>query len=292
MTFGAAASATRAPGIARAAALAFARRFPGVAQLMLAAASRAAAPPVTAADIDKRLAAARAACDSVDLFIAPSRSIAEAFVEFGVPRDRIRVSDYGFVPLTPAHRQRSERLRIGFVGTLAWHKGVHVLLDAVRELAANTYEVNIFGDSKVFPLYVDELRARAGARPVRFMGAFDRDRIADVYSAMDVLVVPSLWFENSPLVIHEAFMSGVPVVAARIGGMPDLVADGVNGLLYTATSPADLADKLRELIDDPAGLDRLRQAFPNVKTIEEDANELEQLYGDLRARRAAAAVSA
>ena len=74
----------------------------------------------------------------------------------------------------------------------------------------------------MFPEYAAGLRAQAAGLPVRFMGAFDRERTADVYAQIDVLVVPSLWLENSPLVIHEAFMAGVPVVGARIGGIADL----------------------------------------------------------------------
>jgi glycosyltransferase involved in cell wall biosynthesis len=292
MTFGLAAAATHAPGIARRAALTFARRLPGAAQMILAAATKATAAPVTVDDIEQRLTAARAACESVDLFIAPSRSIADAFVGFGVPRNRIRVSDYGFVPIAPVRRQQSDRLRVGFVGTLAWHKGVHILLEAIRALPADACEVKIFGDPKVFPLYADQLRRQAIGQPVRFMGAFERERTADVYASIDVLVVPSLWLENSPLVIHEAFMNGVPVIAARIGGMPDLVADGVNGLLYNPASATELAVRLRELIDDRRKLDALRHAFPTIKTIQDDVSDLERVYEEVRQRPVVAPVPA
>ena len=134
--------------------------------------------------------------------------------------------------LAPLARRRGAPLRIGFVGTLAWHKGAHVLLDAVRRLANDTYELQIHGDVKVFPDYVADLRRRAEGMPVRFMGRFDEAQAMAVYGGFDVLVVPSLWLENSPLVIHEAFQAGVPVVGSRIGGTVDLVTDGVNGRLY------------------------------------------------------------
>ncbi len=89
------------------------------------------------------------------------------------------------------------------------------------------------------------------------MGAFDNAEAAAVYADIDVLVVPSLWPENSPLVIHEAFMAGVPVVGARQGGIPGLVTHDVNGLLYDAFSPSALAAALRTLIDDPERVRRL-----------------------------------
>ncbi len=114
--------------------------------------------------------------------------------------------------------------------------------------------------------------------PVTFTGRFDRADAAEIYGALDVLVVPSLWPENSPLVIHEAFMAGVVVVAARAGGIPGLVADGVSGLLFDASSPESLANALARLIDDPGLVDRLRAASPAVRSIGQDAAEWEARY--------------
>ena len=125
--------------------------------------------------------------------------------------------------------------------------------------------------------------------PVVFRGGFDRDRVDEVYQAFDVLVVPSLWLENSPLVIHEAFMHQVPVVAARIGGIPDLVAHEVNGLLYDPFDAASLAGCLQQLIDDRRLLDRLSERAPAVKSIAQDAREWEERYATLRRTRQAEA---
>jgi glycosyltransferase involved in cell wall biosynthesis len=99
---------------------------------------------------------------------------------------------------------------------------------------------------------------------------------------MDLLVVPSLWLENSPLVIHEAFMAGVPVVGSRLGGTADLVCDGANGLLYEALSAEQLAAALRRVLEEP-GLHRsLASAAPPVKTIEDDAREWIERYRRVR----------
>jgi glycosyltransferase involved in cell wall biosynthesis len=118
--------------------------------------------------------------------------------------------------------------------------------------------------------------------PVVFHGGFDRARVAEIYGALDVLVVPSLWPENSPLVIHEAFMHGVTVVASRSGGIPDLVADGVNGLLADTFSPGSLRDAIQRLISDPDLRARLAAAAPPVKTIAEDGAEWDARYARLR----------
>jgi glycosyltransferase involved in cell wall biosynthesis len=172
-------------------------------------------------------------------------------------------------------------VRIGYVGTLVWHKGVHVLLDAVRSLPAGSYEVKIYGDPGVFADYARDLRAGASGLPVTFAGQFERQRATAAYASIDVLVVPSLWLENSPLVIHEAYQAGVPVIGARIGGIQELVDDGRNGLLFDADSAVDLARALRHVIDDPARLAGFSAHLPRVKSITEDALEWEARYAEV-----------
>ncbi len=281
----------RAPRALRRAALATARRFPGLAARLARAARRASLLAVTKRDMDERLAAAQRVFEDVDLFVAPSPSMAGEFQRLGINASKIRISDYGFVSVLRARRNTARGpLRIGYVGTLVWHKGVHVLLDAVRELPADAFELKIFGNPGVFPEYAADLRARAEGLPVRFMGAFERDQIADVYAQIDVLVVPSLWLENSPLVIHEAFMAGIPVVGARIGGIADLVTEGQTGLLYDPTSAGELRTALRGLIENPGRLEALaeRARTVPVKSIAQDAREWEETYADVLRRRAAA----
>jgi len=297
ISFGSLATAARAPRLMRRAAAAMSRRFPGLAGRFVRAARLL---PMTKQDIDERLAAARTVFEEVDLFVAPSPSIAAEFLRLGIDASKIRVSDYGFVPVLRSPKRRRHEpggnhgprraLRVGYVGTLVWHKGVHVLLAAVRGLPAAGYELKIFGSPDVFPEYAAELRTHAAGLPVRFMGAFDHDRVADVYAQIDVLVVPSLWLENSPLVIHEALMAGIPVVGARIGGISGLVDDGRTGLLYDPASPAELEAVLRCLIENPERLHELAGpvgTVPPVKSIAEDAREWEAAYADVLRRRAA-----
>ena len=104
-----------------------------------------------------------------------------------------------------------------------------------------------------------------------------------------MLVVPSLWPENSPLVIHEAFMHGVAVVGSRVGGIPELVTEGVNGFTYDAFSPAALAEVLQRFIDDPGLAVRMAERAPVVKSIQEDAAQWEARYASLLESRVGAA---
>jgi glycosyltransferase involved in cell wall biosynthesis len=257
------------------------RLAPGAAAV--AARSIRGAADVSPADIRRRLASARHVFETVDVFVAPSASIGAELVRLGADPRRVEVSDYGFPEAVPQPRapRDSGPVRIGFVGTLVWHKGVHVLLEAARSLHGN-FEIHLHGDATVFPDYVASLHRAAAGVPVVFHGGFDRAHVTEVYNTLDVLVVPSLWPENSPLVIHEAFMHGVPVVGSRSGGIPDLVVEGVNGLLADAFSPGSLAAALQRLVSDPGLRTRLAAAAPRVKTIAEDGTAWDARYATLR----------
>lgn len=253
---------------------------PSAARVLAAGAARTAA--FTPEDMRRRLAYARHVFDTVDLFVAPSQALADEYISLGLPADRIEVSDYGFATPPVAAVCRPEgALRIGFVGTLVWHKGAHVLVDATRRLRGS-FEVHLHGDTATFPAYVDSLRRAAAGLPVQFHDGFNREQLRDVFGGLDVLVVPSLWPENSPLVIHEAYLHGVPVVAARTGGIPGLVDDGVSGLLYDAQAPEALAGCLQALLDHPEQLATLSKAAPRVKTIAEDARDWDGRYARVR----------
>ena len=256
------------------------RRFPSLlASVGRGVAATASGIPVSARDIEARLRAVEGVYDDIQLFVAPSPSLGAEFVRFGLPEAKLKVSDYGFVPLSRRKAPRScERLRVGFIGTLVWHKGAHILIEAARSLPRDRVEVVVYGSRQTFPDYAAELEVMAEGAPVRFAGGFDRSQVADVYAGLDVVVICSLWPENSPLVIHEAFQADLPVVGARMGGIVDLIDDGKNGLLYDAFSAADLAARLQRLLDEPELLDRLRSGIPPVKTIEQDAAEWIESY--------------
>jgi glycosyltransferase involved in cell wall biosynthesis len=273
------------------AATALRRRAPALFRAATRAAGSARPLAVSEADIVERLAAARRVFEDVDLFVAPSQSIATEYVALGLDPAKLRISDYGFVPLRrTARRAGDSRLRIGFVGTLAWHKGPHVLIDAVRSLPETAYQLRIHGDPNVFPDYVADLRRRAAGLPVDFVGGFAGSAAAQIYGELDVVVVPSLWLENSPLVIHEAFQAGVPVIGARIGGICDLVEDGISGRLYEPESAEALTAVLQSLLADRAQLERWAARLPAVKTIADDAREWEQVYAAVTAARSAASL--
>ncbi len=244
----------------------------------------------------RRLDHMRAVCANVTHFLAPSQHMRDRFVRFGVAPERITVAGYGFdcTPFRGIERTVSTRLRLGFLGSLMVSKAPHVLLEAVRRLPRDAVSVDLFG---AYSAYHGDDRYRAQLEPlltqdgVRAHGAIAHDRVAQALASIDVLVVPSIWPENSPLVIQEAFLSGVPVVASRIGGIPEVVDDGRSGLLFRSGDSEDLARVLTRLLGEPGLLETLRAGIPPVRTIEEDVRLARSLYRTHLRPRIAGAVS-
>jgi glycosyltransferase involved in cell wall biosynthesis len=261
-----------------------ARAAPRLASRLARTVGAGSGVAVTPATITARLDRARHAFDHFDLVVAPSAALAREYEQLGFPADRMRVMDYGFAALTtdPSTRPKSGPLRAGFIGSLVWHKGAHVLVEAIRRVPAGHVEAIVFGDPEVAPDYAAALKRSAEGWPVSFHGAFDHHEVGRALADLDVLVVPSIWLENSPLVIHEAFMAHVPVVGARIGGIADLVQDGVNGVLYPADSAEGLASVLTELAADRGRLEAMAARAPAVTGVDDHAAAWEALYLETR----------
>jgi len=143
-------------------------------------------------------------------------------------------------------------LRVGFFGRLTRQKGPDVLLEAVADVVAHMPQVH-FSFYGAGPM-ADDLRKQAEERQlashVHFHGAYRQDEAAARMRQVDVVAVPSRW-EGCPYVVLEAFAAGVPVVAAAVGGVPDLIRDGVNGVCVAANDPEALCDGLLDVLRDP-----------------------------------------
>lgn len=238
-------------------------------------------PPVDLEDVGpavvertERLAAAR---EAVDLLVAPSAFLRDRFVEFGTPRANVvhckngvrtdQYEDSGFAP--------DAGVDVGYVGRITHERGVHVLVRAFGAVDGDA-SLHVFGafDPEA-DAYHAQLRDAAGD-DVTFHGACESN--ARPFEAMDVLVVPSLGHEASPLAIQEAFAAGVPVVAADDGGAAELVAHGTDGLAVPSGDPLALSECLQRLVADPGHVQRLRSGVERPKSVAEQARQLSFLY--------------
>lgn len=175
--------------------------------------------------------------------------------------------------------------RIGYVGQLVHYKGVETLVRAFRQLppTGRPLELVLYGDPTRFPAFARDLRRGIGDDAcIQLAGTFTHDRLAEVYGGLDLLVVPSLWYENSPNAILEAQAFQVPVIASNLGGIPELVQDEVNGLLFEPGNPAALARQLQRTVAEPGLLARLRAGSGPVKSLDEEMQELMQVYREVR----------
>jgi glycosyltransferase involved in cell wall biosynthesis len=227
-------------------------------------------------------------CDLVDVFIAPSQFLRQKFINSGIINPaKIIFSPYGFNRKLFENLKKTDsnsKIRFAYIGTLLPHKGVDVLIKAFNRINSDRVELNIYG--KLYPYvgfeyYPRYLKKLAKNKNIKFRRSFDNDNIANIFANTDVLIVPSIWPENSPLVIHEAFLAKTPVIASDIGGNPELVSHNVNGLLFRANDEKGLYNKIKLIIDRPTYIDELSQNTPAIKTIEENTEELEKIYTKL-----------
>jgi glycosyltransferase involved in cell wall biosynthesis len=226
----------------------------------------------------------REATELLDHIIAPTALIRDLLISNGIGTEKIQVSHYGIdtsdISSAPRNRSLPPPLRIGFIGTLAQHKGCDILIRAFKSLPPELdATLTVYGNLERFKHFVKELRTLAGEdERITFAGTFSQEKVGQVLSEIDVLVVPSRWYENAPLVVYQAFAAGVPVVATNLGGLSESINHEENGLLFELENANDLARQLGRLLEEPELLERLRAGIGLVKTVEENVDELERLY--------------
>jgi len=123
------------------------------------------------------------------------------------------------------------------------------------------------------------------------MGGYDNAQIAAILSGIDVVVVPSIWYESFSLTVHEAFAAKIPVIASNLGAMAEYVQHETNGLLFEPRNAADLRSQILRLIENPSLVEALRANIPAVKSIEENAAEMETIYRQLCQQRATGGIT-
>jgi glycosyltransferase involved in cell wall biosynthesis len=219
----------------------------------------------------------------VDAFIAPSTFLRDKFIEFGWPGAKIvHLPNFTNVPLAPGVEMPSGR-RVLFAGQLEREKGVLTLLEALRHAAEVRLDIAGQGSLR------DEIEARiaspdwAGAE-VLAHGRVGPDVLSALIDEARVVVVPSEWYENGPYAVIEAFAHARPVIASRMGGLPELVVDGVNGITVEPGSSSGIAEAIDRLLGDPDLWRRLAAGALRTAA-ERDATDfvvrLEQLYADV-----------
>ena len=214
--------------------------------------------------------------ENVDLFLAPSAQLMEKYLRWGIEPERIEVEEYG--RLAPAVRapdpsQAKSPTNIGFFGQLSYFKGAQVMMDAMSLLGADC-GAHLWLHGANLELQTQEFQDEFAARHedlrdrVTFRGPYDHAELPKLMADLHWVLVPSIWWENSPLVIQEAFFHRRPIICSDVGGMAEKVRDGVDGIHFrvgdgfslartieTATASPRLWRSLRDGIREPHPMD-------------------------------------
>lgn len=245
--------------------------------------------------VRRRMEHIREICGFIDLFIAPSQHLLQKFRdEFGLPAHKLTYLDYGFDRSRLAGRKprnpENQPVTFGYIGTHIAAKGVDLLIKAFGQLQGLAY-LNIWGreqaETKALKQLASKLDPEINQR-IHWMGEYANINIvSEVFNHCDAIVVPSIWGENSPLVIHEAQQAKVPVITANYGGMAEYVRHQVNGLLFKHRDVDSLAAAMQRFIDRPQEINRLGKrgylysADGQVPSIQHHVEILEQIYEQL-----------
>jgi glycosyltransferase involved in cell wall biosynthesis len=212
--------------------------------------------------VRRRHAAVRQLISSADHIVAVCRWAQEVLLANEAPSAKVSLSTHGIswpddilLASRSASPLASDVVKIAFVGRIDVHKGIHVLIDALRMLPDSRIALDIFGSpqSDANLIYRDDLIRRAASDGrISFKGSLPPHEVVPRLRDYDFLAVPSQWMETGPLVILEAFAAGIPVIGWRIGGIANLVQDGVNGLLIEPGSTKHWRDVFQRVAIDPA----------------------------------------
>ena len=235
----------------------------------------------------RRIRFMRRMLNTASRLLAPSDFCRQVYVDYGLRAEAIQVLSEG-LELDRWQRQpprtSSPHLRFGYIGALAAHKGVDLLARAFRRLPDVDIELHLFGSGAPNDSFVARLKeAAADDTRIQFRGRYENARLPELLAGIDVVVVPSRWHETFSIVTREVLLAGLPVVASRVGAIPNVISDDVNGLLLPPSDEGALAEAMARLAGDRSLVARLAQAAKStsVKSAETHALEIEAVYREI-----------
>ena len=232
--------------------------------------------------------------NAASMIISATKFLAEALIRNGIDARLMRIIPYGIdigavgqKPEVPRCFTRAAPLRLAFMGTLSEHKGPHVILEALTALGERAREVSlhIYGAQRPGNAYYEELCAQVGRLGgiAEIKGTFPHDRIGEVMATHHLLIVPSLWYESTPLVLCAALGAGIPALVSRLGGLTEIVEEDSNGFSFAAGDATALKDVLLRLLDRPQIVaDLQRTTLARCRSTADYAADIEAAYVEVK----------
>ena len=254
--------------------------------------NRGEVSPRNLAEWDRHMAYILNLCDAI---IVPSVHHRERMLEIPLDPGRVIAVPHGLdhAPFSDEARPLAPVRSIGFIGTVIPVKGVHVLIEAFLAMKRRDLKLEIFGEIRTHHddlHYESRLRERIeSASNITLRGAYEPEDVPGILKQIDVLVVPSLWWESFCLTIREGQLAGVPVLASDLGAMREALDGEQDGILFRAGDPVDLREKLGRIVEDDEYRAQYMNRGQNVRSMSDYVEELEEIYSECvrisRARR-------
>lgn len=216
--------------------------------------------------------------DFVDLFISPSKFVLERHVNYGIDKNKIIYSENGQNVFEAKNKTSTLKLKLLYVGQINEFKGLHLLLDSMKKLVDKDIALSIYGKFQDNDYKKKIEKIISSLSNVKYYGPYQRNELSDIFASNDLLIVPSVWWENSPLVIQESFIAKTPVLCSNIGGMREKVTNGFNGMHFKTGDTEDLTKKIMSVYLNRDILKKLTKNIKPVKSIESNCDELISIY--------------
>jgi glycosyltransferase involved in cell wall biosynthesis len=224
---------------------------------------------------------------TVDRFLAPSAQLMEKYLRWGIGPERIEVEEYGR-RLDPSRRAGDPRqtkapTNIGFFGQLSHFKGAEVMMEAMAMLDSDSdahlwlHGANLELQTQEFQEEFAQLQEQLRGR-VTFRGAYEHHELPRLMEDLHWVLIPSIWWENSPLVIQEAFFHRRPIISSDVGGMAEKVRDGVDGIHFRVNDPYSLARTIEKATTNPRLWRSLREGIRDPYPMDAHVTRLMNLY--------------
>lgn len=221
-----------------------------------------------------------------DLLLSPSHFLIQLFKQVGfIPANRFILSRHGFdYTKKKDHfdRELSKIITFGYIGTVQYHKGVHIMVDGFRNSHHQNIKLQVWGGCFNEVEYERNLieTAKEDSR-IEFKGYYEFNDIEKILQNIDVVIVPSIWYENAPLTISTSLAYGIPVITSDVGGMSEMIKDGHNGLTFRIGDSSDLSAKIDLIADNPDLLSTFKRNIRYPIRVEEEAFNTELVYKQL-----------
>jgi len=222
--------------------------------------------------------------ENVNVVVSPTNFLAEIIREiYGIDVKVIRHGiDYTTVRPNARYKRKGDTVVFGYIGTVLPHKGVHVIVEALKLIKNKNIKVKIYGHYFHESEYYKSLvKSTQHDERIELLGEYRDEDLPQIMNEIDCTIVPSIWWENSPLTILTSLAYKVPVITINIGGAAELVKDGVNGFNFEIGNPKSLAEVMKNIAENPEILNDIKDKINKLPRIEEEAFEYEKIYKSL-----------